>query len=345
MLGLGAVQKKPGAGGTLMSAMSWIVDRRKLACVMASGVALAASLAAAQAETVRIGKAVVTSFPFAGIELAQEAGIWKSVGLDVQITTFKGDGQLQQAFAAGAVDFGVGSGPGMGYAAKGVPAHAVASLADKPENMALVVAKDGPIKTIDDLKGKSIGVTTAGSLTDWLARKLAETRGWGGNGVKVVPLGDFRARLAAMQSGDLSGNVTATEQAYQVRNDGLGRVLFTFGDIVPDFHTHVIFASDPLIKKNPDLVKRFLKGWFLTVKYMQDHRPETVKSVAHTMDVSEKVVDEVYDIELGMMSRDGKFNPKALETIRASLKDLGILDFVPDVQDMFAPGFVPVKLD
>ena len=156
-----------------------------------------------------------------------------------------------------------------------------------------------------------------------------------------MPLGDFRARLAALQGGDLAANVTATEQAFQVRDDGEGKVLLTFGDIVPDFHTHVIYASDALIKKNPDVVKRFLKGWFLTVKYMADHRAETVKSVAHTMDVSEKVVDEVYDIELGMMSRDGQFNPKALETIRASLKDLGILDFTPDTADMLAPGFTP----
>ena len=57
-----------------------------------------------------------------------------SVGLDVEISTFRGDGQLQQALAAGSVDFGFGSGPGMGYASKGVPAHAVAAVANRPAN-------------------------------------------------------------------------------------------------------------------------------------------------------------------------------------------------------------------
>ena len=101
---------------------------------LAGSAAVAASgLAPARAQTLRkikVGKAVTTSFPFAGLEVGQESGIWKKNGLDIEIAAFRGDGQMQQAFAAGAVDFGFGSGPGMGYAAKGVPAHAVASVAD-----------------------------------------------------------------------------------------------------------------------------------------------------------------------------------------------------------------------
>ena len=37
-------------------------------------------------------------------------------------------------------------------------------------------------------------------------------------------------------------------------------------------------------------------------------------------------------------------NPKAIETIRKSLKDLEILDRVPDANELFLPGFAPVKL-
>ena len=65
----------------------------------------------------------------------------------------------------------------MGYVVKGVPARAVASVAEEPRNMSVVVVNNGRVKTIDDLKGKRIGVTTAGSLTDWLARRLAMDKG------------------------------------------------------------------------------------------------------------------------------------------------------------------------
>ena len=299
--------------------------------------------AARAADALRVGKAIASSFPFAGLELGKEQGIFASENLDITISTFRGDGQLQQAFAAGALDVGVGSGPGMGYASKGVPAHAVASLASEPRNMALVVMNPA-LKTVDDLKGKRIGVSTAGSLTEWLARAISVRKGWGAEGVEVVPMGETRTRNAAMKAGDLQASVTSTEEGLELQEQGVGRVLMNFGDIVPDFHTHVIFASDALIKQKPDMVRRFLRGWFKTVAYMRDNRAATVRSIAKTMNLSEKVVDMAYDTEMGMMSFDGAFSAKAIEIIRGSLKDLGITDTAPAAAAMYDPGFTPVKL-
>ena len=295
------------------------------------------------ATPIRIGKAISSSFPMAGLELGKEQGFFEREGLDATISTFQGDGRMQQAFAAKALDFGVGSGPGMGYAVKGVPARAVASLASEPRNMALVVMNNGP-KTIADLKGKRIGVSTAGSLTDWLARSIAVKEGWGPDGVEVVPMGEVRTRNVAMKSGELQASVTSTEEGLDLQEQGAGRVLMTFGEIVPDFHTHVIYASDALIKDKPDVVRAFLRAWFRTAAFMRDNRAPTVKSTAKTMNLSEKVIDLAYDTEMGMMSYDGAFSPKALDIIRGSLKDLGVLDFVPDAKLLYDPQFTPVKL-
>jgi hypothetical protein len=146
-------------------------DRRHLLLLLAAGAAWfpGSAFAAEALKKLRVGKAINSSFPFAGLELGVRQAIWKAAGLDIEISSFRGDGQLQQALAAGSVDFGYGSGPGMGYAAKGVPAHAVAVVANPPANMALVAAKDSHVVKLEDLKGKRIGVSTAGSLTDWLA--------------------------------------------------------------------------------------------------------------------------------------------------------------------------------
>lgn len=313
-----------------------------LTALIAFGIA-ALPFAAQAADTVRIGKAVTSSFTFAALEVGKEQGIWASEGIDIQISAFRGDGQLQQAFSAGALDFGLGSGPAMGYTVKGVPARAVASIAEEPRDMSVVVTNNSPVKTIDDLKGKRIGVTTAGSLTDWLARRLAVNKGWGSDGVEVVPLGEMRTRLAAMKSGDLDASVTATEESLQIQEQGAGRMLMTFGDTVPDFDTHVIFASDALRKTNPDLVRRVLRAWFKTIAFMRANRAETVKSVAKTMGLSEAVIDMAYDEEVKMLSRDGSFSPKSLEVIRVSLKDLGILDQVPEASALYDASFTPVK--
>src|SRR5258705_4176820 len=266
-------------------------SRRGFLALFASGVAYASGLPALawaqDLKKVRVGKAINSSFPFAGLELGVKQGIWKSVGLNAEISAFRGDGQLQQALAAGSVDFGFGAGPGMGYAIKGVPAHAVAAIANRPANMALVVAKGSRVVSIGDLKGKRIGVSTAGSLTDWLARNIAVSRKWKPSDIEIVPMGEMRTRLAAMRGGELTGAVTSVQEAYQIQDNGLGSVIATFGEVVPNFHTHVIISRDPLIRNEPDTVRRFLKSWFTVAAYMRDHRAETVKSIAATLRVSE----------------------------------------------------------
>ena len=65
---------------------------------------------------------------------------------------------MQQALTAGSIQFGLGSGPGMGFMAKGVPAKAVAAFAGPPGNMALLVGTGDKIKSVDDLAGKKIRV-------------------------------------------------------------------------------------------------------------------------------------------------------------------------------------------
>src|SRR4249920_3838815 len=100
-------------------------NRRNFLVLLGSGaLSLAGATDSVSAEAlkkVRVGKAIGSSFPFAGLELGVAQGIWKANGLDLTISSFRGDGQMQQALAAGSIDFGFGSGPGMGYAAKGVP--------------------------------------------------------------------------------------------------------------------------------------------------------------------------------------------------------------------------------
>ena len=349
-----ARRKGPGyaiPAGNLVNGPAWrfkmnSTTRPSRRALLGAGLASATVFAAPRAfaaDKIRVAKAISSSFPFAGVDLGLQIGTWASEGLDVEISTFQGDGRMQQAFAANSIEFGVGSGPGMGYAAKGVPARAVAALAAEPRNMALVVTNNSTVKTLDDLKGKRIGVTTAGALTDWLARRLSASKGWGGDGVEVVPLGDMRSRLAAMRSGELQASVNSIEEGLNLQANGEGKVLATFGDAVPDFHTHVIFAHDNVIQKNPDLVKRFLRAWFRTAAYMRDNRAATVASVAKTMNLPEKVIDAAYEDEIRMLSQDGAFSRKAIEVIRSSLKDLGIIDTAPEAAKMYAPGFAAMK--
>ena len=72
--------------------------------------------------------------------------------------------------------------------AKGAPVKAVAAMAGIPTNMAVMVSYNSSIKSVDDLKGKRIGVTTVGSLTDWIGEQIGVLKGWGPKTIPDIPV-------------------------------------------------------------------------------------------------------------------------------------------------------------
>ncbi len=320
------------------------ISRRHLVAAAAAAPLLLTSRAAFALDQVRLGKAVPNSFAFGAAEVGIQAKIFEQEGIDLQVLSFAGDARVQQALTADSIDVAVGSGPGLGFRAKGVPAIGVAAMYGPPTNLSLTVGANSPIKTIADLKGKRIGVTTAGSLTDWLTRELSRQQGWGSDGIKVEALGSAQGRLASMARGDLDGVVIESANGFELEEQGKGRNLLLFGDIAQHFYTHVIFATDAMIAKRPDLLKRFLRGWFKTIAFMRANKDFTVKSEMKTVDVRESVASKIYDTQIGSFSSDGAWDPAAIDVIRNSLKDLGILDRVPEAKSIYNDMFVPVKL-
>ncbi len=298
---------------------------------------------AAALDTVRLGKAVPNSFAFGAAEIGNEAGIFAQEGITVTISSFRGDAQLQQGLTAGSIDVGLGSGPGLAFHVKGAPAIGVAAMYGPPANLALLIPTRSPIKSVADLKGKRIGVTTAGSLTDWLVRELSRKQGWGSDGIRIAALGQMQARLVAMDRGELDGVVLEAANGYELEELGRTRNLLLFGDIVQHFYTHVIFATDDIIEKRPDLLRRFLRGWFKTVAFMKANRDFTVASEQRTIEVRRSVAERVYDAQMPGFSTDGAWDPQAIDVIRSSLKELGTLSTVPDAKALYNDKFVPVK--
>jgi NitT/TauT family transport system substrate-binding protein len=323
-------------------ASSWPDVVRAPAALLAV-ILISAATSAFALDTVRLGKAVPNSFAFAATEVGIDAGIFAKEGLDIAVSSFRGDAQLQQGLAAGSLDIGLGSGPGLGFRVKGAPVIGVAAMYGAPSNLALLVPAKSPLRTVADLKGKRIGVTTIGSLTDWLVRELSRQQGWGSDGIAIVPLGQMQARLAAMDRGELDGTVQEAANGYQLEEQGKTRNLLLFGSIVKDFYTHVIYATDDMIATRPELLRRFLRGWFRTIAFMRANKDFTVQSEAKTLAISPGVVAKVYDAQMPSFSADGAWNPKAIEVIRYSLRELGILANVPDAKDLYNDKFVPVK--
>src|SRR5215470_10176841 len=251
--------------------------------------------AALALDQVRVGKAVPNSFAFGATEVGIAAKTFEQEGLEVVATGFRGDAQLQQAMAAGSVDVGLGSGPSLGFRVKGAPAIGVAGMYGAPNNLALLVPVNSPLKSPADLKGRRISVTTTGSLTDWLVRELSRQQGFGSDGIRILALGSIQARLAALERGELDATVQEAANGYQLEDEGKTRNLLLFGSIVKDFYTHVIYASDDMIDKRPDVLRRFLRGWFKTIAFMRANKDFVVASEAKTIEVKPAIAAKIYD--------------------------------------------------
>jgi NitT/TauT family transport system substrate-binding protein len=309
----------------------------RLLLVLAA-LALAAS---ARAETLNVAKGGPQSFTFAPADIGLAEGFFQKRGLDLKLSNFEGATKVHQAIASGDIDIALASGPDMAFIAKGSPAKSVAAMAGRPDMMVLAVEKSSPIESPAELKGKIVTVTSAGSLTYWLAQELSRQEGWGPNGIDIRAVGGQATQIAALRTHQSDAMVMDLTAALRLEEEGQGRILLKFGSIVPSFHMHVIHASNALIARDPDAVRRFLAAWFETIAFMRSHKPETVALAAKVMGVSDELAARTYDAVMPDLSTDGCFDPKALEVLRRSYVDMGVLDKPPDMSTLYTEAYLP----
>jgi ABC-type nitrate/sulfonate/bicarbonate transport system substrate-binding protein len=294
---------------------------------------------AAAADKLRVGKAVPEAFSFVPPDVGMRNGIFQKNNVELELTAFAGDARMQQAAAADSIDILLGSGPAMAFIAKGSPIKGVAAMAGPPLLLAIVVRPDGP-KTVTDLKGKTVSVSTAGSLTYWLVSETARRHGWGPNGINIAPMGAMPGQIAALKRGDIDGTIMDIGNAFDLEKKGEARILVRFTDI-KDFHIHVIFATDKAIASKPEVVRNFLKGWFETIAFMRSHKAETVKVAKEVMEKDEDISGRVYDELMPMFSDTGRFDKAALATLSKSYVELKLLPSEPDMSKLYTESFLP----
>jgi ABC-type nitrate/sulfonate/bicarbonate transport system substrate-binding protein len=307
-----------------------------LGCVLAAGWAEAAT-------TLRAAKSVPGQFSFVVLDVGLKQGIFAKYGVDFTVTGFTGDAKMQEGMAAGSVDIGLGGGPAMAFAAKGAPVLAVAAFAGAPSDIALAVKADTPIKTIADLRGKRVAVSSPGSLTDWLGHQIPLREGWGAKDVDVVPTGAGPAMISALLTGSIDAGITTTGAALVLEEKKQGRILATMDKFEPHFITHVIFAHRQFLDQHPDAVDAFLKGFFATVAYMRGHKNETVAIATKALNQSPEVVRKSYDLLMPELLKDGEFDTASLAKIKSSFLDMKILPSAPSDDQIITRRFLPVK--
>jgi NitT/TauT family transport system substrate-binding protein len=298
---------------------------------------------ASAAEELRVGKAVAFAWTFTPLDVGIQTGIFAKHGLEIEASAFNGDAKMQQGLTSDSIDVGIGGGPGMAFMVKGAPAKAVGAMAGIPRNMAVMVGYDSPIKTVDDLKGKKLGVTTAGSLTEWIGRRIGTQKGWGPAGITTVPIGGMPPARAAIKTNQIDGYITSLEIGISLEEAREWRVITSAAPFVDHFITHVFFVRDDVIAKRPQVVKAFLQGWQDTIAFMKNNKAKTVEITSKVTDISHSVIERAYDEQIGIFSEDLTFDPEAMTVLKQSFIEMGLLKEIPDDKAMLTTQFLPVK--
>ena len=299
---------------------------------------------ASSAETLRVGESSPASSAIMPVAVGVEMGIFAKYGLDIKLTGFSGGSKLFQGMIANSIDIGISAGPEMVLIVKGAPILAICNMAPSVPFLGISVPTDSPIHSVDDLKGKRIGVASELSLSKWLAIELARTRGWGINGVTPVAIGNLPAAiLAAYHARNIDADIATTALAFFMEANNLGRLLLPVSDYEGNIGAGMIFVTTDLIATNPDAIRRFLAGWLETIAAMRMNKDETVRIESGITSFSPNVMSKEYDLTMGMFSKDCKFDSESMANLRRSFADMKLLPSAPEMSTLYTEAFIPKR--
>ncbi|HVO91730.1 MAG TPA: ABC transporter substrate-binding protein [Terriglobales bacterium] len=229
--------------------------------------------------------------------LAREAGLYKQYGLDVDVVFFRGSTIAINALATKDAHFGAfGASSAVLARLGGLDTVLIATAA--PGLLFYLVTKK-EIKSGADLKGKRIGASRPGTDSDLAARVAAQKLGLGEKDVNIIAMGTDNERLAAMTQGVVDATVVTVGGYVAAQKLGFHSILDLSQANIP-YEAASMITTRSLIKENPEMVWRFVKGFVAAIQYAQTHREVTLKVLSKYMRTTDAdILNASYDQYVG----------------------------------------------
>ena len=214
----------------------------------------------------------------------------------IEYSQFQGTSAISQALAAGAIDCGtqgvlpIAQGTISGTLAVDIVAQHVG---EKPGSFSVywAVKEDSPIKSIADLKGKTVGISIINGGTQGPFNLLLRKAGLDPDrDIKLVEV-TFPLAEDALRQGRV--DAVNMNQPFAARAEGKGgiRKLFSLSEAMPNI-VHILEACrKDFLAQKPDLARLYVKDLTLGMKRALANREETMKVVSEVMRVSVPVLD------------------------------------------------------
>lgn len=292
----------------------------------------------AATEVVRIALPTKTYFPTVITEAAQRQKFFEKEGIGVEPTVYRGGAECLEAIAAGAADLSLGGPPIVGVAIKkGVGMRLVATAARGYMGWYLMVKPDSPVTKVADLAGKKIGITSAGSGSDFLALWTSEqyktefTR---------VPLGGG-GLVPNLRSGNIDATVLYAPLSFELLQAKQARTLVDFTAEVPPHLVGAWCAGDNLVKGKPEVLQKALNALYGGLNWLRNNREPAIALIAEIDEIKPEIAAMEYENTILKLATDATISRPELDRALELGKLIGITDTAPP-EEIYSTKFVPV---
>src|SRR4029450_5861377 len=213
--------------------------------------------AAEALQKLRVAYAAVTA-AFSIPWIAKEAGIFQRHGLDVELVYIAAGSRAVQTLVGGSIDVGAIGGPG-GVDAQLAGADTI--YVAIPVNRVIVFTVAAPqIQRVEDLRGKSIGVTRVGTVTDFFTRIYLRQNGLvPDRDVMIRQMGGLPETVAGLKAGQIEGGPWGVPAVLHARAAGF-RVLVDYNTAGYRYPLSSVIVTQKLLRTRESAVRRFLES-------------------------------------------------------------------------------------
>jgi NitT/TauT family transport system substrate-binding protein len=249
-------------------------------------------------DKIRIGYPDLAA-PFVPLAIGDKRGFFKEEGLQGEFIRINPAIALQ-ALVSGEIDYYTVLGPGVAAAIRGVPVKLVAAYV--PVSPTALIARP-EIKSVPELKNKTIGVNAYGGALEGIARLIL----WHfnidpDNEVKFLATGPVDSRFGAMKQGLTSATLGGPPIDFLGKK--LGFVVLTRAHELFSFPLSGLIASAKKIQERPDEIKRVIKAGIKANRYIRQNRDGTLSIMAEWLKIDKEMAAATYDSSVKTYSED-----------------------------------------
>jgi NitT/TauT family transport system substrate-binding protein len=242
--------------------------------------------------------------------VALKRGFFKEEDIDPEIIRMNANISIT-ALATGDTDYTTIFGSVVRAAIRGLPVKVVASFLDSPTQMLLARQE---YKSVKELKGKTLGVSTFGATADISARMMFRYSGVDPEkDVKIIALGADQARFTALKEGIVDVIVISPPADLEGKKFGF-RVLARAYELF-NFPFVGLGANLKKINERPDEIKRVIKALIKANRYIRSNRDGSIEVLAEWSRAAKENAAVSYDSVVKVFNQDGSIPADGLQSV------------------------------